>query len=62
MFLTHLVGAVEDAEGDVLDAWIETLLHMAYEGPFSKYIFHQVFQQPRNNNQVQVSGEDAVLK
>ncbi|KAJ7461511.1 ATP-NAD kinase-like domain-containing protein [Mycena latifolia] len=32
MSLTNLIGTVEDAEDDVLDAWIETLLHMAYEG------------------------------
>ncbi|KAJ7449854.1 ATP-NAD kinase-like domain-containing protein [Mycena latifolia] len=31
MSLTNLIGTVEDAEDDVLDAWIETLLHMAYE-------------------------------
>jgi hypothetical protein len=34
MFLTKLVGTAEDVEDDVLDAWIATLLHMAYEGPF----------------------------
>ncbi|KAJ7046827.1 ATP-NAD kinase-like domain-containing protein [Mycena alexandri] len=32
MFLTTLVGTVEEAEEDVLDAWLETLLHLAYEG------------------------------
>ncbi|KAJ7940613.1 ATP-NAD kinase-like domain-containing protein [Mycena leptocephala] len=31
MFLTKLVGTAEDVEDDVLDAWIATLLHMAYE-------------------------------
>ncbi|KAJ6547589.1 ATP-NAD kinase-like domain-containing protein [Mycena capillaripes] len=32
MSLTRLVGTVEDAEDDVVDAWVATLLHMAYEG------------------------------
>ncbi|KAJ7273740.1 ATP-NAD kinase-like domain-containing protein [Mycena haematopus] len=33
MFLTKLVGTVDDDVDDlVLDAWISTLLHMAYEG------------------------------
>ncbi|KAJ7685209.1 ATP-NAD kinase-like domain-containing protein [Mycena polygramma] len=32
MFLTKLVGTVEDVEDDILDAWIATVLHMAYEG------------------------------
>ncbi|KAJ7709860.1 ATP-NAD kinase-like domain-containing protein [Mycena rosella] len=32
MSLTNFVGTVEDAEDDAVDAWIETLLHMAYEG------------------------------
>ncbi|KAJ7774885.1 ATP-NAD kinase-like domain-containing protein [Mycena metata] len=31
MFLTTLVGTVEQAEENVLDAWLETLLHLAYE-------------------------------
>ncbi|KAJ6596937.1 ATP-NAD kinase-like domain-containing protein [Mycena vulgaris] len=32
MSLMSIIGTVEDAEDDVLDAWIEALLHMAYEG------------------------------
>ncbi|KAJ7097885.1 ATP-NAD kinase-like domain-containing protein [Mycena belliarum] len=32
MSLTNLSGVAEGADGDILDAWIETLLHFAYEG------------------------------
>ncbi|KAJ7632665.1 ATP-NAD kinase-like domain-containing protein [Roridomyces roridus] len=33
MSLTHIVGTLEaEAEDAVLDAWIETLMHMAYQG------------------------------
>ncbi|KAF8212211.1 ATP-NAD kinase-like domain-containing protein [Mycena galopus ATCC 62051] len=32
MSLTKLVGTVDEADDKVLDAWITTLLHMAYEG------------------------------
>ncbi|KAJ7452392.1 ATP-NAD kinase-like domain-containing protein [Mycena galericulata] len=32
MSLERLVGTVEGTEDDDLDAWIETVLHMAYEG------------------------------
>ncbi|KAJ7343461.1 ATP-NAD kinase-like domain-containing protein [Mycena albidolilacea] len=30
--LTKLVGTAEDAEDDIVDAWVTTLLHLAYEG------------------------------
>ncbi|KAK7014844.1 DAGKc domain-containing protein [Favolaschia claudopus] len=32
MALTKLVGTVDNVDADVLDAWISTLLHLAYEG------------------------------
>ncbi|KAJ7111556.1 ATP-NAD kinase-like domain-containing protein [Mycena crocata] len=32
MSLVKLVGTVEDAEDDIIDAWVVTLLHMVYEG------------------------------
>jgi hypothetical protein len=32
MSLTKLVGTAEDAEDDIVDAWVTTLLHLAYEG------------------------------
>ncbi|CAK5264569.1 unnamed protein product [Mycena citricolor] len=32
MFLDTLSGAAEDVENDVLDAWMDTLLHLAYHG------------------------------